>query len=176
MSSDALAMKANPTPWWLVLLTGIAAVVLGVLLLASPGSTTLVIVQFLGWYWLISGIFNIVAMFVDRSQWGWKLFMGILGIIAGILVIQSPLWAGILVPTVLILVLGIQGIIVGVIALIQAFTGAGWGTGILGVLSILFGLVLVFNPLVGAVALPFVLGIFGIVGGILAIIQAFRMR
>ena len=64
----------------------------------------------------------------------------------------------------------------GIIGLIQAFQGAGWGAGILGALSILLGLVLIFNPIIGAATLPWVLGIFGVVGGILAIIAAFRLR
>jgi uncharacterized membrane protein HdeD (DUF308 family) len=163
-------------PWWVVLLEGIAAIIIGVLLLTAPGSTLAFLILVLGFYWLISGIFSIVAIFVDSSQWGWKLFIGILGIIAGIVVIQHPLWATILVPTVAVIVIGIQGIIVGIVGLIQAFQGGGWGVGILGVLSIIFGLILLFNPLVGAVALPFVLGIFGIVGGVLAIIAAFRLK
>jgi uncharacterized membrane protein HdeD (DUF308 family) len=76
----------------------------------------------------------------------------------------------------LVFVLGIQGIIIGVIGLIQAFQGGGWGAGILGALSILFGLVLMANPLIGAATLPFILGIVGLVGGVIAIIQAFRMK
>jgi uncharacterized membrane protein HdeD (DUF308 family) len=109
-------------------------------------------------------------------MWGWKLFAGILGIIAGIIIIQHPIWSTILVPTVAIIILGIDGIIIGIVSLVQAFKGGGWGVGILGVLSILFGLILVANPLIGAAALPWVLGIFGIFGGLFAIVMAFRLR
>ena len=92
------------------------------------------------------------------------------------LILQNPLWATLLVPTVLVWVFGFFGVIIGVIGLIQAFQGAGWGAGILGVLSILFGLVLLFNAFVASLTLPFILGILGIVGGIAAVIMAFRMR
>jgi uncharacterized membrane protein HdeD (DUF308 family) len=64
----------------------------------------------------------------------------------------------------------------GVIALVQAFQGSGWGAGILGVLGILFGLVLIFNPFAAAVGLVWAAGIFGLVGGIALIIAAFRFR
>jgi len=164
------------TPWWLVLINGIAALILGILLITNTGATVFILVQFLGIYWLISGIFSIIAIFVDSSSWGWKLFSGILGIIAGILVLNHSLWSALLVPTVLVLIIGIQGIIVGGIGIYQAFKGAGWGAGILGALSIIFGIILVANPILGAAALPWVLGIFGVVGGIFAIIAAFRMR
>jgi uncharacterized membrane protein HdeD (DUF308 family) len=168
--------ETKVVPWWLVLIQGIAALIIGIFLITSPGATTFVLVQFLGIYWLVSGIFQIVAIFVDKTAWGWKLFAGILGILAGILILNHPLWSTLLVPATLIIILGVQGIIFGILGLIQAFQGAGWGAGILGALSIIFGLVLLFNPVLGAAALPWVLGIFGIVGGIAGIIAAFRMK
>lgn len=168
--------EKNLIPWWLVLIQGIAALIIGIFLLTAPGATTLFLVQFMGIYWLVSGIFQIVAIFVDSTAWGWKLFAGILGILAGIVVLNHPLWSALLVPATLIIILGVQGIIFGIIGLVQAFQGAGWGAGILGALSIIFGLVLLFNPILGATALPWVLGIFGIVGGIAGIIGAFRMK
>jgi uncharacterized membrane protein HdeD (DUF308 family) len=163
-------------PWWVTLITGIAAIIVGILILTTPVKSTVVIVQFLGIYWLVSGIMSIVAMFVDHTAWGWKLFIGILGIIAGILIIQSPLWAAVLVPTTLVWVLGLEGIVIGIVALFQAFKGAGWGAGILGVLSIIFGIYLMGNALAGAVALVWIAGILGIVGGIYAIYLAFKQR
>jgi uncharacterized membrane protein HdeD (DUF308 family) len=163
-------------PWWLILLQGIFAIILGLLLVSSPGMTTLVLVQFLGIYWLIAGVFNIVGIFLDHTQWGWKLFLGILGILAGILVIQHPLWSTVLVPATLVIILGVVGMIFGIMGLVTAFQGGGWGPGILGVLGIILGLILLGSPLLGAVALPLVLGIFALIGGIAAVVQAFRMK
>jgi uncharacterized membrane protein HdeD (DUF308 family) len=75
-----------------------------------------------------------------------------------------------------VIVLGLEGIIIGAVNIVRAFKGAGWGAGILGALSIIFGLLLIANPAMGALALPFVLGIFAIVGGIMAVVAAFRMK
>ena len=163
-------------PWWLVLLEGIAAVIIGILLLMVPGNALLVLVQVMGFFWLIGGIFRIVSIFIDGSLWGWKLVSGILGILAGIVVLQHPVWSTVLVPAILVIFLGIQAIISGGASLVLAFRGGGWGMGILGVLNIVLGLVLLLNPLIGVVVLPFVLGGFALVGGILAIIMAFRLR
>jgi uncharacterized membrane protein HdeD (DUF308 family) len=164
------------TPWWLVLLEGIALLILGGLLLIKPGMTTVIFIQFMGIYWLIAGIFQIIGIFLDSSMWGWKLFAGILGIIAGIIVIQHPVWSPVVVASTLIIILGIQGIIYGGIGLYQAFKGAGWGAGILGALSILFGIYLLANIGQAALVLPWVVGILAIVGGIAAIVIAFRMK
>jgi uncharacterized membrane protein HdeD (DUF308 family) len=179
MSKEIAAQTPPPdaaVPWWLILLQGIFAIVLGLLLLSSPGMTTLVLIQFIGLYWLIAGVFNLVGIFLDHSMWGWKLFTGILGVLAGLLVIQHPLWSTVLIPTTLIVVLGIVGLVFGIVSLIAAFRGGGWSAGILGVLAILIGLALLGSPLLGAVTLPFVIGFVALIGGIAAIVQAFRMR
>ena len=166
-----------PMPWWLVLLEGIAAVIIGILLLTSPGIPLFALVQITGFFWLIGGIFRIVSIFVDSSSWGWKLLGGIIGILAGLVVLQHPVWSTLLLPAVYVIILGIQGIILGGASLVMAFRGGGWGTGVLGVLSIILGVVLLLNPLfIGIAVLPFVLGAFALVGGILAVVAAFMMR
>ena len=78
--------------------------------------------------------------------------------------------------SVLVIVLGIEGLIIGIINLIQAFKGGGWGVGILGALSILFGLILLANVLLATFSVPWVLGVLGIVGGVIAIIYSFRLK
>jgi uncharacterized membrane protein HdeD (DUF308 family) len=176
VSADTAVAPERNIPWWLVLLEGIFAIIIGILLLSKPGMTTAVLVQVIGIYWFIAGILNIVSIFIDHTAWGWKLFIGILGIIAGLLIIQHPLWSTVLIPTTLIIVLGIEGLIIGAINIVRAFRGGGLGMGVLGALSIIFGIILLMNPVIGAAALPWVLGIFAIVGGIVAIIGAFRMR
>lgn len=176
MAEATMTSEAKLVPWWVVLIEGIAAIIIGVLLLVNPRITTTVLIQFLGIYWFIVGIIDIVRIFMDSSMWGWKLFSGIIGILAGIAIIQYPLWSSLLVPTVLVWVFGFFGIIIGVIGLIQAFQGAGWGAGILGILSILFGLLLIFNAFYASLTLPFIFGILGVVGGLAALVMAFRMR
>ncbi len=176
MTTDVRSLEAAQFPWWLVLLEGIVALIFGILLLTAPGATLVVIVQITGFFWLIQGIFQIVGIFVDSSMWGWKLFAGVLGVIAGILVLQHPLWSAVLVPSIIVIILGIQGIIFGVVGLVIGFRGGGWGVGILGVLSIIFGILLLFNPVLGTAALVLVLGVFAVIGGIASIVMAFQMR
>ncbi len=165
-------------PWWLILLNGIAALIIGFLLVTSPVTTTVVLVQLLAIYWLISGIFQIIAIFIDSTAWGWNLFSGILGILAGIIILRNHAILGaVTVASIFIIILGIQGLIYGGIAVFQGFkNGTHWGQIILGALSLVFGFYLLTNVLAGVIVLPFVAGIFAIVGGIMAIVAAFRMR
>lgn len=170
-------------PWWLMLLNGIALIIIGILLIGTPketAQTLVLLMRLLGLYWIISGIFGIVSIFVDSTAWGWRLAMGIIGIFAGWVVLDNPLWSAVLVPATFVWLLGLQGIVMGIISLIEAFRGAGWGAGILGAISIVLGIVLVGNAFSNAVITALVVawmgGIFAIVGGIAAIVWAFRIR
>jgi uncharacterized membrane protein HdeD (DUF308 family)/predicted flap endonuclease-1-like 5' DNA nuclease len=164
------------TPWWLVLIEALAAILIGTLLLISPARSMVVLVRLLGFYFLFSGIISLISIFVDRSGWGWKLITGLLGILAGIAIVDYPLWSAVIVPEVFLVVIAVFAIIIGVIYLIQAFQGAGWGRGILGVVSILLGVIIFARPILAALSLPLVIGILALSGGILALIDAFRLR
>jgi hypothetical protein len=76
-SGDLSASVAGlEVPWWLVLLQGVAAVLIGLLLVTQPGATLFTLVIFLGVYWLVGGIFDLVGIFLDRTNWGLKLLSG----------------------------------------------------------------------------------------------------
>jgi len=179
-SAEAPRSPAADSMWWVPLVMGIVAISLGALLLAHPAETSVWIAWLVGVYWFIGGIVKLCTLFIDRTMWGWKLFAGILGIFAGLVVLdamgQRPLAATVGLATIYVFVLGIQGIIYGIIELVMAFKGAGWGVGILGCVSLLFGGFLLFNPFPASLALPFVFAVFAIVGGIAAIVMAFRFK
>src|SRR5262249_47503164 len=163
--------------WWIFLLQGIAGIILGLMLITAPGATLLVIVTFLGFYWLIEGILSLVHVFVDRSiPWIWSLIVGIVGIAAGILVVRHPLLAALTVPTVIVIILGVQGLIMGVFEIIGGFQGGGVGSFILGVINILIGLLLLSSPAAAALAVPLVFGVILLIEGVGIIIWAFRVR
>jgi len=172
----AFGDSAAATPWWLVLLEGIAAVLIGVLLLTEPGATLFTIVVFLGVYWLVTGVLDLVMLFVDRSQWGWKLFSGIIGIVAGVAVVRHPWWATVLIPTTLVWIIGAIGVVIGIVSIIRAFTGGGVASAILGVISILLGALLLFNTEMSTVVLLYAVAIWAIVGGIFGIVGSFFLR
>lgn len=135
-----------------------------------------VIVQILGLYWLIAGILAIISIFVDRAGWGLKLVAGILGIVAGIVVIRHPLWSTIIIPSLVVILIAIGGVLIGIIDVIRAIRGDGWATGILGLISLLLGTILLLNPVEAAFASTLALGIVALAGGMIAIVMAFRLR
>ena len=55
MMTMAVTHPKQSDIWWLFLLQGAAGIILGLMLLTAPGLTTVALVTFLGYYWLIMG-------------------------------------------------------------------------------------------------------------------------
>jgi uncharacterized membrane protein HdeD (DUF308 family) len=163
--------------WWVFLLQGIAAIVLGLLLLTAPGATLLVLVTLLGVYWLVMGVLSLVRVFADRSvPWIWSLLIAIVGILAGLAVLKHPLAAALFVPASLVVIIGVLGLVMGALDIIGGFTGGGIGSFILGVISALIGLLLLSSPVASGLAVPIVFAIILLIEGVALIVWAFRVR
>jgi uncharacterized membrane protein HdeD (DUF308 family) len=157
-----------------LLLGGITSLIFGVLLLTWTGATLTVITLLIGLWWLIQGLFLILGIFQNRSQWIWKLLSGIIGVLAGILVLQHPLQSAIILPATLVFILGIMGIVIGITSLIAAFGGEGWGIGAFGIISIIIGVTLATNVIVGAQFLLWITAGLLILEGVVAIYMAYK--
>jgi uncharacterized membrane protein HdeD (DUF308 family) len=156
--------------------------IIGAILLWAPAKTATqtyqILIVLLGIYWIIDGVLDLVHMFSDHTGWGWKLFMGIIGILAGIYIVSYPVAAAVALPRVFVLVLGIWGLIQGLMALLLAFRGGGWGLGALGIVGIIFGILLIANytaPGIG-LSLLWAAAFFALLAGIYLIFRAIQQR
>jgi uncharacterized membrane protein HdeD (DUF308 family) len=157
----------------LLLFGGIVSLVLGILLFTQTGATLSVVMLLVGLSWFIWGIFSLLSIFIDKKEWGWRLFGGVIGIAAGWLVLSNPVASTVAVPAAVAIVLGVFGVLIGIAALISAFQGEGWGVGIFGAISIVIGLLMMFNSVVSAQVLLVLAGILLVVQGGVGIIMSF---
>jgi uncharacterized membrane protein HdeD (DUF308 family) len=182
MSAEATTLETKARPWGLLLIEGVIAIVIGAVLLWAPAKTKVdtyqILVAVLGLYWIISGVLTLAHMFQDHSAWGWKLLMGVISIIAGAYVLMYPIAAQLTLPRIFVLVLGIWGLMQGILMLVMAFKGGGWGIGILGGLLLLLGIYLVANWTAPGMGLAFLwaAAFTAFIGGIFLIVVAFRQR
>ena len=175
--TDTALLPRQSNIWWVFLLQGFAGIILGLMLIAEPGATMEALTTVLGFYWLIMGVLALVQVFVDRSTpWIWSLLTGIVGILAGLFVLRHPLVAALTIPTVLVIILGVQGVVMGVLEIIAGFKGGGIGPFILGAINILVGILLLGSPIAAALAVPLVFGVLLLIQGAGLIILAFRVR
>jgi uncharacterized membrane protein HdeD (DUF308 family) len=130
----------------------------------------------LGLWWLIHGVFMVFAVFVDRTDVWWKLALGLLGIVAGILVLANPGDAADAFQGVVGIFLGVIGVLVGVSALVGSFRGAGFGAAIFGIVSILIGVLILFNAEFSTSLLITLFAVLLLIDGVVAVYMAIRYR
>jgi uncharacterized membrane protein HdeD (DUF308 family) len=78
---------------WLRVVYGVLAIGAGIVALAWPGRTFLVLAGILAWYLLFSGTFRIIAAFVDRHDydlWWLSLLVGLAELVVGFWAIGYP--------------------------------------------------------------------------------------
>jgi uncharacterized membrane protein HdeD (DUF308 family) len=175
--SDITLVPQKSDIWWVFLLQGFAGIIIGLMLITEPGATLVALTTVLGFYWLITGVLALVQVFVDRATpWIWSLLAGLVGILAGLFVLRHPLVAALTVPTVLVIILGIQGLVIGAVQIIGGFKGGGIGPFILGAINVLVGILLLGSPVAAALAVPLVFGVLLLIQGAGLMILAFRVR
>ena len=175
-SANAVWVEVKPPPWWLVLIEAILLIVIGIFLLVNPYQTFVSMIWVLGIYWLVRGVFQLVSLFWDRRMWGWKIFAGILGLIAGWIVIQNPVTSAVVLGQFTVWMLAFIALFFGISDLVSAFKGAGWVKAVLGVVSIILAGLLMTNSMAATASLPWVIGVLAILAGLLLIFGAFRLR
>ena len=173
--------------WWLVLLRGIFAIILGILAFVWPVATAVAFVWVFAFYAVVDGIVNIVQAISTRTTdraWGWLLTIGIVGVIAGVVVMIFPVAAGALALLVLLWIVAIWAIMGGIFGIPAAASIASGGAKVLGivfsVLELLFGVLLVIllftTPQSALIGLIYVLGAYAVLAGVVLVVIAFQAR
>jgi len=124
--------------------------------------------------WFIQGIITLASIFIDKAQWGWKVFSGIIGLAAGLVVLRNPVESTVVIPAIYSILLGIFGLLIGISALIAAFQGEGWGVGIFGLITLVIGLVLMFNSVVGGAALIWLTALLLVIQGAVGVFWSLK--
>ena len=162
--------------WWVLLLRGILLIIAGLLAFVSP--VTWVI--FAGVYILMDGFSMLLSGFSDQpggqSRWP-LLILGVLGLLAGLLILWNPALGAITLTTIIAAWAIIGGILTIIAALrVREEIENEWWLVLSGVLAIIFGILVFTNVLAGILTIAWLFGVFAIVVGILSIVLAFRVR
>jgi uncharacterized membrane protein HdeD (DUF308 family) len=168
-----------PHLWKSTLVSGLLAVLLGVLVLVWPGITILVAAIFFGAYLLITGIAQVVFAFSLDVSAGGRVLLFISGAAALILAVLCfrSLQESILLLAIWI---GVGFVFRGVAPAVSAISdptlpGRGWEI-FIGVISLIAGIVMLASPFESIATLTIVVGIWLIVLGVFEVVSAFGIR
>ena len=165
--------------WKSTLLSGILAVILGILVLAWPAITIVVAAIFFGAYLLVTGIAQVIFAFSLHVSAGGRVLLFISGAAALILAV---LCFRSLAESILLLAIwiGVGFIFRGVATAVSAISdptlpGRGWEI-FIGAIILVAGVVMLASPFESIATLTVVVGIWLIVIGVFEAVSAFGIR
>jgi uncharacterized membrane protein HdeD (DUF308 family) len=173
--SDPLA--ALRSTGWLLIAAGAVSIVAGLLAIAYPDITLLALALFAGINLILLSALTLVDAFskdVDAAPRAVSAVLGVLGLIAGLVVLRRPGET----LLVLVLVIGIWLVVSGTVSFLRSLDGvAGRGLEMLGaVCEIALGILILALPDLSLRTVAILAGIGFIVRGALAIYGGWQLR
>jgi uncharacterized membrane protein HdeD (DUF308 family) len=177
------APRLLPHLWKSTLVSGILALILGILVLAWPGETLLIAAILFGVYLLITGIAQVFFAFSLHVSAGGRVLLFISGAASLVLAVLAFRHFGSDPFTAILLLaiwIGVGFIFRGVATAVSAISdpalpGRAWQI-FLGVISLLAGIVMIGSPFESIAILTLIVGIWLIVIGVFEIVSSFGIR
>ncbi|MEJ2757124.1 MAG: HdeD family acid-resistance protein [Anaerolineales bacterium] len=170
-------MKRN---WWTFVARGVFAILFGVVALALPQLTLIVLVWTFAAYALIDGLFQVIYSLTrheEYKRWWLALLEGVLGILFGVFTFIWPAITGLALFMMIVgwaLVTGILEIAAAIE--LRKLLDHEWMLAFSGILSILLGIGMLVWPGASAVALAWMIGFYALAFGITLIALGFRLK
>ncbi len=163
--------------WPAVFMMGLFTLALGIVVISWPQETLAVLSVLVGLQILIHGVYRLVTAFAhDTENPGYVGFAGLVGIIAGVVVLRHPFKT----VAVLAVIIAVVWIIVGVIELIGSIADSSldhrWLSAFGGLLSIGAGIVVVAWPAPTVTVIAWISGLYLITFGLFGCVQALSLR
>jgi uncharacterized membrane protein HdeD (DUF308 family) len=128
--SAAIRNRSIRTDWWIPLLLGLCTIAAGLIAVAAPGVTALVLIAVMGANAIVTGVLDVIAgvRLKKRGRTEWLLFfIGILSVLFGIFVLLVP-GAGALA---LVWMIGTYAIVTGALLLVLGLAARNWRNAVL---------------------------------------------
>ena len=166
--------------WWMIVLRGALAALVGLTALILPGATVVALALLFGIFLAVDGVLTVISTLRGvRTEPGRRLALleGGLAVAIGVLTI---IWPRVTV-TVLVIFIGAWAVLAGILRLAAAVRLGGqgkrdWRLILTGALAVILGLALWVFDNFGAIAIGVLIGVFLLLIGLSQIVLGFRLR
>ncbi|MDR2010125.1 MAG: DUF308 domain-containing protein [Bacteroidales bacterium] len=176
-------VKGRVKYWWLSLIVGVIAIILGIWSIVTPETTLITLSYIFILAFVISGIFEIIFSVANKNilnGWGWSLASGIIELLLGLLLLMLPLP---IVTTMFVYLIGFWIMFrsiwtIGEAVEIQQMGVKNWGWLLaIGIISVIFSFIFLVSPMIfkGTFIIAFASIAFTLYG-IYRILLSFRLR
>lgn len=180
--------RAEPTTamaklWWLSLIRGAIALGLGLALLLTPSMGRPLLAQYMGVYWMASGLLSIVWGVRGARFTRLWLLAGCVGILGGLAIVLRRLYAPPMDVSLVVTLFGIVAVLTGLLHMgggyrVRQEYGPRWSRGsfLLGLVQLVLGLLVLFAPGKVPRIIVIVAVIWALIGGLGLIRDALQLR
>lgn len=168
--------------WWVSILVGILAVLVGIWCISTPLTTIVALAMVFAAIFLISGISQIVFAISNNKllkAWGWTLVSGIIDLIFGIILVAMPIEVTTLMLTYFVgfwvMFQSILGIGTSVELQRNGIKGWGWLLA-LAILGVLMSFIFILSPIFTTGFIVAIVSISFISYGIFRVYLGFKLR
>ena len=169
---------------WITLFRGLLAVTLGAIILFWPEKSRVMLANFMGGYWLAAGIISLRWSANGRRAKGLPLLAGIVGVLAGLVMLGRLVVQNLLPLETLMAIVGLVIILTGLMHVFGGFRQGeeleptwSWSSFLLGVFEVSLGLLMILASPGGTGTLVFwAASIWAFIGGAVLIADAMRLR
>lgn len=168
--------------WWVSLLIGIFALILGIWCLVTPDITLVALTYVFICAFLISGIFEIIFSIANRNilnDWGWVLAGGIIDLLFGFILLSLP---PAMITLMLIFMIGFWIMfrsiwMIGESVELKRLGVRDWGWFLaLAILTLLFSFIFIISPAISSVFIVAYVSVAFIFYGVFRIYLGFKLR
>ncbi len=165
--------------WKLLLLRGVIGIVLGIVLMAWPQATIVVLMVLVGIWALIDGVGLAAQVFAEGASAGQRVFFGVMALIALVVALVAIFRPG-TAASVVTWFIGIWLLVRGLFELVGAFSSTiatpRWLLVLGALLDLVLGWLFVSNPGTAVVAVAWVIGLLAIAWGVVFVVLALAAR
>lgn len=171
--------KLTKELWWLVLLTGVASTLFGLVALFWPGLTLATLVYTFAIFVVVGGV---VALFEALSNiskdrlWWLALLLALVNLGIGVYLLRHPLVAATFFVVLLSIVVFMQAIFDLVVASYAEKSEGKWLWVLTGIFGLVAGVVILVYPVAASLAFIWVLGLYSVVHGVVAVAYSLQVR
>lgn len=181
--------------FWITLIRGMLAITLGVALIFWPDKARPILVNFMGMFWLVSGIVSVRWGVHGERARGLSLLAGAIGVLAGIGMLSRRFTTGMVGEDVLLSMVGLIILLTGLMHIFGGFRTRpvetqplnrdrsrvwprawSWTAFLLGLFEMVLGLMLAVEPMERGPLIYFAASVWALLGGIILIGDAARLR
>ncbi len=168
---------------FVTLLRGLFALTLGIALVFQQDKTRPILANFMGIYWLASGVVSLRYGASGRRARGLPLLAGVVGVFAGMAMLGRFVTSKYIAEEIMFVVLGVMIVLTGFLHILGGFrTELGesrrwsWTSFFLGLFEIVLGVLLIVEPLEQGTFVYIAASVWALLGGFVLISDAYRIR